>query len=79
MQEESLQLDWLAEKVVNALSKDNDPGWVEQKKRELQGMDRLKVLRSLGNLDSLNLGAVCEAIGVRPDQMEVTLNVRRKI
>ena len=78
MQKEQ-SLDWLAEKVINALSKDNDPGWVEQKKRELQGMDRLKVLRSLSSLDQLNLTAVCEQIGVSPDEMQVTLNVLRKI
>lgn len=78
MQKEQ-SLDWLAEKVINAFSKDNDPGWVEQKKRELQGMDRLKVLRSLSSLDQLNLTAVCEQIGVSPDEMQVTLGVLKKI
>lgn len=80
MQEPTTQtLDWLAQKVVDAIRQGNDTSWVEQKRREFAGIGRLEVLRSLGNLDSLNLNAVCSGIGVSFEEMQATLNVLKKI
>lgn len=82
MQEPTTQtLDWLAERALVAFKSDpdNNSSWINDKAREFQGMDRLKVLRSFTNLDHCNLDAVACEIGVTVEEMQATLNVLRKI
>lgn len=73
-------MDFLATKVIDALQKTQMPmSWIEDKKADLAEMDRLGVLRSLSNLDSDNLRAVCSELEVDVRDMSSTLRVLAKI
>ena len=73
-------MDFLANQTLIALAKtDMAASWYGDKAREFDGMDRLSVLRSFSNLDSSNLQAVCDQLGVSVDDMQATLRVLRKI
>lgn len=73
-------LDFLATTVISALeAKGMAPSWINGKEHEFKGMDRLKVLRSLTNLDDGNLQAVCNEIEVSIEDMKATFRVLRKI
>lgn len=73
-------IDFLAMQVLEALKKAGvAQSWIDDKKHDFEGFDRLKVLRSFSNLDQKNLTAVCEQIGVSMQDMQATLRVLRKI
>jgi len=72
--------DFLATETLSALAKtDMQKSWIDDKERDLKGLDRLEVLRSFSSFDSENLMAVCEKIGVSFDDMQATLRVLKKI
>lgn len=74
------KLDWLAKEVIYALQKTGmSESWISDKENDFEGLDRLKVLRSLHSLDHRNLAAVAAQLEVSVTDLQATLRVLQKI
>lgn len=75
-------LDWLATHVLDVLVQ-HDPslagGWIEGKRKDLVGRNRMQVFQWINNLDRPSRAAIAESLGVAPDRFEVALDVSRSL
>lgn len=76
-------MDWLAEKVLDAIEQDggvSNVAWFADKREEYATASRLEVLRWIcHSLDSRNQICAARAIGVSLDDLRATARVLQKI
>lgn len=75
-------MDWLAEKVLDALEAGGEmsASWIEGKREDYADASRLEVLRWVClSLDSYNIEIAARAIGVSPADLKATGRVLQKI
>ncbi|MFY8118765.1 MAG: hypothetical protein ACOVLH_13215 [Roseateles sp.] len=76
------QLDWLAIKTLASIeaSRPELAEWIQSKKYELDGKDRLGVLRWIcSGLDRTNQAIVCQSLEVHQADLESAARVLQKI
>jgi hypothetical protein len=79
---EKLALDWLADTALMALEKKStmDPSWIADKRHELAGLSRLKVLHWIvTGLDGRNLFLVAGHLEVSVEDLAAVRRVLSKI
>lgn len=74
------KMDYLAEKIMDALNKtDMDRVWLYSKGERLAGMNRYEILEEMRSFDVENTAAICAEIGCNVEDIEATLRVLRAI
>jgi hypothetical protein len=82
IQKKPPQLDWLATEALAAINsaRPEMAEWLANKKFELDGRDRLGVLRWIcAGLDSQNQAIVAKALGIEVDDLAATARSLQKI
>jgi hypothetical protein len=74
-----LKLDWLATQIVEVLGETVGEKYANEKSRELQGRDRMQVLRWCNHLDSRNLNSVAIRLGIPTDKFACAVEVTRSL
>ncbi|HRJ54288.1 MAG TPA: hypothetical protein PLE99_16125 [Candidatus Thiothrix moscowensis] len=72
-------LDWLAEQACAVLEVSCGKDYADAKRRRLAGEDRFKVLVWLNELDSQNLAALANRVGVSASSLDVTRRTVRSL
>jgi hypothetical protein len=80
MVKEEKKLDWLGERVIDALRENGiAEGHVETWRLKLLPMDRLSIFRQVSNLDINNQRSLAAAIGCSVRDLKIALEVIKRI
>lgn len=74
------KLDWLATEILSVYEENNlDPCYIENKRQDLLGKDRLAVLRTCSSLDERNLHGLAKRLTLTVGQLNTTLETLKKL
>lgn len=74
------QYDWLASEVIRVFEVLGfDQVYIESKRNDLVGKDRLEILRWCNNLDTQCKAALCERIDIPVENFNITIETLKRL
>lgn len=74
------QMDWLANEILAVLeSSTDDRSYIESKRGDFIGLDRMSAARKINNLDSENQLALAIRLGISIEDLEAFCRVLKSI